>query len=225
MGQGTLREAIIACLQSSKSPSSAEAITCGLLSIGRIAPVSSVRSCLSSHTPSVFERVSRGRYRLTSTCNVPKPAVTCDKAAVYHEDCFEWLSKQPSQSIHAVVTDPPYGLLEYTPKEQTKLRNGKGGVWRIPPSFDGHKRSPLPRFTVLGEDHLAALRAFFEGLSGSLLRVCVPGANVIVASNPLLAHIVANAMVGGGLELRGTIARLVMTMRGANFLILANGCE
>ncbi len=221
MKQGTLKEAIIACLQSSKSDLTSEDITNTLLTHGRVVLPSSVRSCLSANTPDVFERVSRGRYRL-SCHNAPKaakeavPAVAHGRAALYHADCFEWLQKRPVQSIHAVVTDPPYGLLEYTPKEQTKLRAGKGGVWRIPPSFDGHKRSPIPRFTVLDADHHAALRSFFERLAISLLRVCVPGANVIVASNPLLAHLVAGAMVEGGLELRGTIVRLVMTMRGGD---------
>jgi hypothetical protein len=54
--------------------------------------------------------------------------------------------------VHAVVTDPPYGVVEYSDKEVQKLRSGKGGVWRVPPSFDGTKRSPLPRFTVLTDD-------------------------------------------------------------------------
>lgn len=221
MGQGTLRDTITACLQTAKSAFSADEIVKALLSSGRQTSVSSVRTCLSAHTPSVFERVSRGRYKLAlpATAKAAKgtpPAFSYEKAALHHGDCFEWLQKRPAHSIHAVVTDAPYGLLEYTPEEQTKLRNGKGGVWRIPPSFDGHKRSPLPRFTVLDKDHHAALRAFFERLSSSLLRVCVPGANVIVASNPLLAHIVAGAMVEGGLELRGTISRLVMTMRGGD---------
>lgn len=48
------------------------------------------------------------------------------------------------------------------------------------------------------------------------MRVVVPGANVVVASNPLLAHIVASAMAASGLELRGYIARLTMTMRGGD---------
>src|SRR5207253_473493 len=78
-------------------------------------------------------------------------------ATLYHADCFEWLSKQADNSIHAVVTDPPYGLHEYTPEQQTKLRKGKGGVWRIPPSFDGHVRSPLPRFTTLTGEQLSSL--------------------------------------------------------------------
>ena len=75
---------------------------------------------------------------------------------VVHDDCLNWLARQPHHSIEAVVTDPPYGLLEYSPAQQEKLRNGRGGVWRIPPSFDGHKRSPLPRF------HDAERRRFKE---------------------------------------------------------------
>jgi hypothetical protein len=29
-------------------------------------------------------------------------------------------------SIHAVITNPPYGLIEYAAKEQGKLRAGRG---------------------------------------------------------------------------------------------------
>ena len=64
-------------------------------------------------------------------------------------DAFEWLKSADPLSIHAVVTDPPYGLVEYRPDQLAKRENGAGGVWRIPPSFDGAQRSPLPRFTVL----------------------------------------------------------------------------
>jgi site-specific DNA-methyltransferase (adenine-specific) len=39
---------------------------------------------------------------------------------------------------------------------------------------------------------------------------------VVVASNPLLSHIVANALGDAGLERRGEIIRLVMTMRGGD---------
>jgi DNA modification methylase len=138
------------------------------------------------------------------------------KARLFHADCFAWLGACKPCSIHAVVTDPPYGLVEYTEKEQAKLRSGRGGVWRIPPSFDGHRRSPLPRFTVLDHDDLERLRAFFERLAVELARVLVPGGNVVVASNPLMSHVVAAAMAEGGLELRGYIARLTMTMRGGD---------
>jgi DNA modification methylase len=137
-------------------------------------------------------------------------------AKLYQADCFEWLATCEPSSVHAVVTDPPYGLVEYTEKEQVKLRSGRGGVWRIPPSFDGHKRAPLPRFTVLDDDDRKELYAFFKRLGGLIARAIVPGGNVVVASNPLLAHIVASAMAESGLELRGHIVRLTMTMRGGD---------
>jgi len=44
------------------------------------------------------------------------------------------MDARASNSIHAVVTDPPYGLKEYTHDEKEKLRKGSGGIWRIPPS-------------------------------------------------------------------------------------------
>jgi len=52
---------------------------------------------------------------------------------------------------------------------------------------------------------------------GQLLkRVLVPGAQVVVASNPLLSFIVSQALSDAGLERRGEIIRLVMTMRGGD---------
>lgn len=163
--------------------------------------------------------VGRGGAKLRADPTNPvafAPMVSHGQAVLYHSDCFDWLAARETNSVHAVITDPPYGLVEYTEKEQTKLRSGKGGVWRIPPSFDGHKRAPLPRFTVLGGDDLQGLSAFFKRLGVLLERVLVPGGNVVVASNPLLSHIVASAMDEAGLELRGTIARLTMTMRGGD---------
>lgn len=189
--------------------------------VGKVSP-SSIRSYLNLNVPDLFERTGRGRYRLRSHQPDEVPAgcgqpVLCEgDAKLYQADCFEWLAHWKPLSIHAVVTDPPYGLLEYSSREQAKLRNGKGGVWRIPPSFDGHKRAPLPRFTVLDTKDRAALYSFFMRLGSLLARVLVPGANVVVASNPLLSHIVASAMSEAGLELRGTIVRLTMTMRGGD---------
>jgi site-specific DNA-methyltransferase (adenine-specific) len=46
--------------------------------------------------------------------------------------------------------------------------------------------------------------------------VLVPGANVVVASNPLVSHLVSGALAGAGLERRGEIVRLVMTLRGGD---------
>jgi DNA modification methylase len=133
-----------------------------------------------------------------------------------HADCLQWLRSRNERSIHAIVTDPPYGLVEYSAQHQQKLRTGRGGIWRIPPSFDGNRRSPLPRFTVLGARDLEALDTFFVSWAQAIDRVLVPGANVVVASNPLLSHVVSHALTRSGLERRGEIVRLVMTMRGGD---------
>jgi site-specific DNA-methyltransferase (adenine-specific) len=114
------------------------------------------------------------------------------------------------------VTDPPYGLIEYSDEEQKKLHAGRGGVWRIPPSFDGNKRAPLPRFTVLDREDIAALDRFFFSWARLLLPVLVPGAQLVVASNPLLSFVVAGAVTRAGFERRGELIRLTMTMRGGD---------
>jgi DNA modification methylase len=144
------------------------------------------------------------------------PRYEFGQAQLFEADCLEWLPARAEGTIHGVVTDPPYSLVEYTSKEQSKLRSGRGGVWRIPPSFDGHRRSPLPRFTTLTPAQLEALQRFFQTWASVLLPVLVPGAHVAVASNPLLCDIVSTAVVSAGFERRGMIVRLVMTMRGGD---------
>jgi len=131
-------------------------------------------------------------------------------------DAFVWLEARAENSVHAIVTDPPYGLKEYTEVEKAKLRKGRGGVWRIPPSFDGHQRAPVPRFTLLDETDIAALRTFFEKFAKQAMRVLVPGGHVMIATNPLLSQYVYVPMMEAGFEKRGEIIRLVQTLRGGD---------
>lgn len=218
---GVIRDSIVDYLTAVGSDASTDEIAAAVRHrVGEV-PQSSVRSYLSLNTPKTFERTARGRYRLRGVAPTPALGTTAKSIAIgqarlHNADCFDWLAAQEPASIHAVVTDPPYGLVEYTEKETDKLRAGKGGVWRIPPSFDGHQRAPLPRFTTLNDADRVALHAFFVRFGALVARAAVPGANVVVASNPLLAHIVADAMVQSGLELRGYLARQVMTMRGGD---------
>jgi DNA modification methylase len=144
------------------------------------------------------------------------PVFTQGEATFYVADCLDWLAEQEEQSIHGVVTDPPYGLVEYTPKENEKRKNGKGGVWRIPPSFDGHQRSPLPRFSILSQSDLVNLYDFFSAWARLLHPVLVPGAHVLVASNPLVSNFLSAAIQTAGYERRGEVIRLVQTMRGGD---------
>ena len=135
---------------------------------------------------------------------------------LFHVDTFQWLRVAKPHSIHAVVTDPPYGLVEYSPAELAKLKNGRGGVWRIPPSFDGCRRRPLPRFTVLTEKDRAELRLFFRNFAEAVFPSLVPGAHVFIATNPLVSHLVYEPMIAAGFEKRGELIRRVFTLRGGD---------
>lgn len=139
-----------------------------------------------------------------------------DRATYIHSEALKWLADVPPNSIHAVVTDPPYGIIEYDEKNHNKLRKGCGGVWRIPPSFDGAKRRPLPRFTVLSKQEVLNLHGFFSSVAYSLLKALVPGGHVLIASNPLVSTMTFHAFVNSGFEKRGEVIRLVQTLRGGD---------
>jgi site-specific DNA-methyltransferase (adenine-specific) len=131
-------------------------------------------------------------------------------------DSFEWIQNRAANSIHSVVTDPPYGLLEYRSDQLEKMKTGKGGVWRIPPALGGIQRRPLPRFTVLSDQERELLRQFFVRLAAGLIRILVPGGHVFIATNPLLSHLVYLPFIEAGFEKRGEIIRLVQTLRGGD---------
>ncbi|MHB0969200.1 MAG: DNA-methyltransferase [Thermoanaerobaculia bacterium] len=223
---GEIRDAILAVLASKPRGSSVADIESAVRDLIGPVPSSSVRSYLRLNADSTFRNIDRGVYVIRNSSIGVTPTkkagdistrTFCFRdAKLVQADCVEWLREQPKNSIHAVVTDPPYGLIEYSDEQQQKLRAGKGGVWRVPPSFDGTKRSPLPRFTVLSPEDIAELSRFFSAWAEALLPILVPGANVVVASNPLLSHVISSALSSAGLERRGEIVRLVMTMRGGD---------
>lgn len=135
-----------------------------------------------------------------------------------NSNCFTWMNEQAENSITAIVTDPPYGVKEYTESELAKQRQGKGGIWRIPPSFDGHTRQALPRFSVINDDpkERENVYEFFYNWGKAALRLLVPGGHIFIASTPLLSDIVSRAMREAGFERRGEVIRTVSTLRGGD---------
>lgn len=144
------------------------------------------------------------------------PALPAQPYAIHQMDAFDWLRNAKRNSIHAVVTDPPFSVLEYTPDQLAKRRNGHGGVWRIPPKFDGATRKPVPRFTALTESDRDKIRLFFTEFAGLLYNVVVPGAHVFVAATPVVSHLVYEPFIEAGFEKRGEIVRIVKTLRGGD---------
>ncbi len=154
--------------------------------------------------------------RMTAQFTFGFPTVEVGASRLIHADCFEWLRRVPKDSIHAIVTDPPYGVKEYDSDQLEKRANGKGGIWRIPPSFDGSNRQPLPRFTALDPAERARLRAFFVEWAALAATALRPGGHVFIATNAFVSQLVFGALVESGLEFRGEIIRLVRTLRGGD---------
>ena len=140
---GAVRDAIVTFLSAMYGDATVTEIRNAVeVELGHV-PASSVRSYLRLR-PDTFERTGHGRYRMKrgdpsvtsaiaqQAAYYATPAVVHGKAELYQADCFEWFKTRSANSFHAIVTDPPYGLVEYTETEQRKLHNGKGGVWRIP---------------------------------------------------------------------------------------------
>jgi site-specific DNA-methyltransferase (adenine-specific) len=123
---------------------------------------------------------------------------------------------QNGGGVHAIVTDPPYGVIEFAEENVEKMRDGSGGVWRIPPELDGNQRNPLPRFTVLDDDDKQMLREFFTKFGELAEKVLRPGGHVFVASTQLLMHYVSAGLDEAGLERRDVLVRETKTLRGGD---------
>ncbi|MBI4570156.1 MAG: site-specific DNA-methyltransferase [Planctomycetes bacterium] len=131
-------------------------------------------------------------------------------------DCLRHLPLLPDNSLHAICTDPPYGLVEFSSGEVAKLRAGRGGVWRIPPKWDGCERRPLPRFTVLTPGQKDDIEGFFTTWANAVLPKLRPGGHVLIAGNPMLQMYVQRALVAAGFENRATILRVYHGFRGGD---------
>lgn len=141
---------------------------------------------------------------------------TGERSVIIHADCLDWLPRIPENSLHGIVTDPPYGVKEYEVDQLEKRTNGAGGIWRIPPSFDGSIRQPLPRFTALNDKERAQLRSLFLEWARAATHALRPGGHVFIATNSFLCQLVYSALVEGGLEFRGQFIRVVRTLRGGD---------
>lgn len=138
------------------------------------------------------------------------------RSLLVHADCLDWFSSIPEDTLHAIVTDPPYGVKEYESVQLDKRAKSNGGVWRIPPRLDGNVRAPLPRFTALSEREREAVSHFFFEWSSMARRALRPGGHVFMAANTFLSQVVFAAVAKAGLEYRGMIVREVRTLRGGD---------
>lgn len=133
-----------------------------------------------------------------------------------HGDCMGEIAKLGENSLHAVCSDPPYGLVEFSTEEVGKLRAGRGGIWRIPPKMDGCERRPLPRFSILTVEQKESIETYFFRWGTALWPKLRPGGHVLLAGNPMLQMYVQTALIKAGFENRATIMRVYHGFRGGD---------
>jgi len=117
------------------------------------------------------------------------------KTKLYPGDCMDVLPDMESESIHMVLTDPPYfldGLDSEWKKGQPKKSNGAIGGLPIGMKFD---RKQSENFQM-----------FIEPVARELFRIVKPGGFVLMFSAPRLYHRMAVATENAGFEIRDQYA-------------------
>ena len=120
---GEVRDAIVTVLSTKPRGAPVSEIEEGVRALIGEAASSSIRSYLRLNAASIFRREDRGLYMLreapaeyarTANRELPLKSYSFGRSTLFEADCISWLQQRPENSIHAVVTDPPYGLVEYT---------------------------------------------------------------------------------------------------------------
>jgi site-specific DNA-methyltransferase (adenine-specific) len=115
-------------------------------------------------------------------------------ARVIHSECLDWLRTQPDNSIDAIVTDPPYGLSNHTPKAIRECLS----KWLAGETYT-HKGGGF-----MGKEW----DAFVPGpeVWAECLRVLKPGGYALVFAGTRTVDIMGIALRLGGFEIRDSLS-------------------
>ena len=114
-----------------------------------------------------------------------------DYPLILHGDCVEEMRQLPEASVHAVVTDPPYGI------------NFMGKAWDAPGGMLGQMATGDEQ---RGDN--AAFGAWCETWLTECLRVLKPGGHLLAFGGTRTWHRLACAVEDAGFEIRDSIAWL-----------------
>jgi DNA modification methylase len=127
-------------------------------------------------------------------------------------DCLDVMRTMPDDSVHAVVTDPPYGL-EFMGKEWDSFggrrdagsRGGTGDKGLLPGYGRGGTSADVARFKQRSS---RAYQEWCEDWAAECLRVLRPGGYLLAFGGTRTFHRLACAVEDAGFEIRDSIAWL-----------------
>ena len=112
-------------------------------------------------------------------------------------DCLEKLPQLESESVHLLITDPPYfldGLDSEWKKGKDSTKRGTGIIGGLPVGMKFDPRQGV------------ALQAFISQVSQAIMPTLKPGAFAVFFSQPRLSHRMAIGLEDAGFEIRDLCA-------------------
>jgi DNA modification methylase len=126
---------------------------------------------------------------------------------VHAGDCLDVLAELPAASVHAVVTDPPYGL-EFMGKEWDSFRPASA---RLRTRVDGRANPAEGKSVTTAPEAYVAERPYEDWCrrwAAESLRVLKPGGHLVAFGGPRTWHRLSVAVEDVGFEIRDSIAWL-----------------
>jgi site-specific DNA-methyltransferase (adenine-specific) len=126
---------------------------------------------------------------------------------VHAGDCLDVLAELPDRSVHAVVTDPPYGL-EFMGKEWDSFRLASA---RLRTRVDGRTNPAEGKSTISTPEAYVAGEPFQQWCrrwAAECLRVLKPGGHLLAFGGSRTWHRLTAAIEDAGFEIRDSIAWL-----------------
>lgn len=134
-----------------------------------------------------------------------------DTVTLYHGDCLDVLRELPDASVHAVVTDPPYGIA-FMGKEWDQF--GEFGSTRKRGDYTRNKRRGTHDDALeagrydLSPSAMVNFQRWCEAWSRECLRVLKPGGYMLVFGGSRTWHRLASGIEDAGFEIRDSMAWL-----------------
>ncbi len=129
-----------------------------------------------------------------------------DYPLILHGDCVEEMRQLPETSVHAVVTDPPYGI-----NFMGKAWDAPGGMLGQMATGDEQRGAPTyggSHSRGYADNDNAAFGAWCETWLTECLRVLKPGGHLLAFGGTRTWHRLAVAVEDAGFEIRDSMAWL-----------------
>lgn len=124
---------------------------------------------------------------------------------LFHGDCLDVLRELPDESVHAVVTDPPYGL-EFMGRDW----DGADGFRRSLNAADAGRENVFGRASRTSPEYRAGsvFEEWCEAWARECLRILKPGGHLLAFGGSRTWHRLAVGIEDAGFEMRDSIAWL-----------------